>query len=151
MIDLILRIVAANWFKILCRVALAAVFICAGLGKIAKPADFAEATAGYQLLPDAWVNLFAVTIPWIELVAGVSLLGRPFVEYGATIIAGLNVIFIIALSSAVARHLHIECGCFDSCSMNSTVGWWLILRDAAFILLCIPLLFTTRTGNITSE
>lgn len=140
MIRWVRKIISNKWFVLGCRVVLAGVFISAAIGKIAKPADFADATAGYQILPRSLVNVFAVTMPWVELLAGLAVLGRPIMVYGAAVMIELNVMFIAALGWAIARHLHIECGCFSSCNTDSTVGWALIARDTLLILTCMPIL-----------
>ena len=55
------------------RLVLGTVFLSAGITKIVDPAGFALAVYNYHILPAWLVNLAAVTLPWIEVVAGVCL------------------------------------------------------------------------------
>jgi uncharacterized membrane protein YphA (DoxX/SURF4 family) len=123
-----------------CRLALAVVFIYAAIGKITHPGEFAEAVAAFKLLPIVLVNVFAIILPWIELASGLALLHRVSARHGALLIAGLNLIFMIAAASALARGLDIRCGCFTLSHAHTKLGWSLIARDAAFLALCLPIL-----------
>jgi hypothetical protein len=64
------------------------------------------------LLPYAWNYLVAATFPFIELLAGVLLLGNLRVKSAALLTALLNGLFIVVLLTVVARGLDIDCGCF---------------------------------------
>ncbi len=124
---------------IVCRLALAAIFIYAAVGKILKPSDFADSVAGFRLLPVPTVNVFAIVMPWVEVLCGLSLITGVFLRSGGILLAGLNIVFIAAAASAMARGLSIECGCFTLSHAGDTVGWSLIARDVGFILLCLPI------------
>jgi putative oxidoreductase len=130
---------------IVCRLALAAVFIYAAVGKILKPSDFADSVAGFRILPISTVNIFAIVMPWVEVVCGVSLITGVFVRSGGILLAGLNIVFIAAAASAMARGLSIECGCFTLSNAGDTVGWSLIARDVGFLLLCLPVALHRRS------
>lgn len=53
------------------RLFMGGVFLYASFDKILHPAAFAEAVYNYQILPDAAVNLAALTLPWLlEAVEG---------------------------------------------------------------------------------
>lgn len=138
------RIYTSRWLNIGCRLLLAAVFIRAGVGKILRPEDFANATAGYRILPMELINIFAVVMPWVEVLAGIAVLPRVTASSGAFVLLGLNLVFIVAIGSAIARGLHVECGCFSSCSTDSSIGWWLILRDLGLVLTCLPVVWNPR-------
>jgi uncharacterized membrane protein YphA (DoxX/SURF4 family) len=56
------------------RIILGGIFIYAGVIKILDPAGFARDVSNYRMLPDLLVNPFAVVLPWIEVLAGLSLL-----------------------------------------------------------------------------
>jgi uncharacterized membrane protein YphA (DoxX/SURF4 family) len=121
----------------ICRLTLAALFIYAAVGKIHDPRGFAQNVAAYRLLPIATVNMFAIVLPWVELLAGLALLHKPWVRDGAFLLALLNAVFITAAGSAMARGLDIQCGCFTLSSAHNKVGWGLIGRDALFLVLCL--------------
>ena len=54
----------------------------------------------------------AITLPWIEIVAGVLLVIGLWARAAAFMCVGMNVVFIIAIISALRRGLDISCGCF---------------------------------------
>ena len=56
------------------RVYLGGVFLFACWHKILEPGSFALDIATYQILPLGLVNLMAITLPWVELAAGVMLI-----------------------------------------------------------------------------
>jgi uncharacterized membrane protein YphA (DoxX/SURF4 family) len=124
----------------ICRVVLAAVFIFAALGKIANPQEFADAVAAFKLLPISWVNVFAIILPWVELTVGLTLLLGSQLRQAAILAILMNTVFIVAASSAMARGLDIQCGCFTISKAHSSVGWGLVARDLGFALLAVPVM-----------
>jgi len=139
------RILSHRIIVVLCRLLLAAVFIYAAVGKVLRPSEFADSVAGFRILPIATVNVFAIVLPWIELVCGLSLITGIFVRSSVVLLAALNVIFIAAAVSAMARGLSIECGCFTLSRAHDTVGWSLIGRAVVFLLLCLPVALHRQT------
>ena len=96
------------------RIVLGLVFLVYGLDKILHPDDFARAIANYRLLPEALVNLVAVTLPWVECVCGLLLLAGQWVRSAALVSAFLLGVFMVAVSISLARGLDIDCGCFNT-------------------------------------
>jgi putative oxidoreductase len=56
------------------KLMLGTAFIYSAYYKIADPAGFARTLYGYAILPGFTINLLAISIPFVELVAGFSLL-----------------------------------------------------------------------------
>ena len=116
------------------RLALAVTFVWACIHKIAMPRDFALQVATYQILPLSLVNLQAIVLPWVELFAAallaLGLLTRP----AALVTCGMNVMFIAAISMALAADLHLQCGCFASSSAGEEMNASLLVRDALLLL-----------------
>ena len=52
----------------LVRLFLGVVFIVAAIEKIAVPETFAISIEAYKLLPLQAINIFALLIPWVELI-----------------------------------------------------------------------------------
>ena len=98
--------------RLVLRSALAALFLFAGIAKLADPAEFTQQIVNYQLVPWPVAACFAVFLPALELCLGVCLLlGR--LESGALLwVAILLATFTGALLSAMVRGLDIDCGCF---------------------------------------
>jgi uncharacterized membrane protein YphA (DoxX/SURF4 family) len=125
----------------ICRAVIAVVFVYAALGKIGNPKEFADAVAAFRILPIAWVNAFAIVLPWIELLVGLALLSGTQLKQAAMLSVLLNIVFIVAASSAMARGLDIKCGCFTLSKAHSSIGWQLIARDTVFSGIGLLLLF----------
>ena len=110
------------------RIVVGLVFLLYGLDKIAHPDDFARAIANYRLLPEALVNLVAVTLPWVECVCGLLLLAGQWVRSAALVSAFLLGVFVVAVSITLARGLDIACGCLDA-DAGRKVGFKLLVED----------------------
>ncbi len=92
--------------------AVAAVFIYAGIDKIRDPLQFADSIAAFAILPAVLVNLLAFGLPPFEIACGLLLLGPRTRRVGSLAVAVLSVIFFTALASALLRGLTLDCGCF---------------------------------------
>jgi len=120
---------------ILSKLVLAAIFLLASIPKIAAPQEFAVAVFRYQLLPDAAVNLVAIFLPWIELVAAIAILLPRTSTAAAAILSGLLAVFTAAISINLVRGIDISCGCFTLDANAGTIGWWEVVRDIGFLAL----------------
>lgn len=127
---------------LLIRLTLGVFFLLASIGKIADPALFAREIANYRLMPELIVNLMAIAIPWIELACAVFLIAGIRMKANAAIIAGMLVVFIGAIGSAMARGLNINCGCISS--QVSIVGWGKIFEDLALLAGALILFFSNN-------
>ena len=108
------RIISNKFLLFLLRILLGFVFIYAGAEKISDAAGFSTSIANYRLLPIFMINFFAITIPWIEIVAGSMLILGISVKENAAIITAMLSVFIIAIGISLIRGLDIECGCFGT-------------------------------------
>ena len=128
-----------KYLLFLFRIIVGFIFIYAGILKISDPAGFSDAINNYDLLPLSFVNFFAITLPWIEVVAGLFLLFGISVKENSFIISVMLVVFILAIAISLGRGLNIECGCFGT-SSGTKVG--LIKLVENIILLTFSLLLT---------
>jgi len=110
------------------------VFIVASIDKITAPDAFAASVVAYQLLPYSLVNLFALIVPWIELICGVYLVAGVHVRASSSILSILIGIFIVAIISALLRELKIDCGCFGK-EHATPVRWMKVLEDVGLLVL----------------
>ena len=116
-----------------CRLLLGGLFIYAGVVKALDPAGFAGEVANYQILPYRLNFLVASTLPFIELLAGLLLVINRKVRPATLVIGGLNLVFMVALSSLLIRGLDIDCGCFrPGVHTSSQAALW---RDAGLMVL----------------
>lgn len=105
-------------------ILLAGVYLVAAAPKIQDPAAFAQDVANYRLLPDALVNIFALALPWLELLCATALLiGRRLRTPALCWILLLGLVFMAGHAAALARGLDIHCGCFSVGSEGKKAGW----------------------------
>lgn len=122
------------------RVVLGSVFVIAGVEKIANPDAFAKAINNYQLLPYGTLNVMALVLPWLEVLAGAFLVFGVRLRASAAVTGLMLIVFIGAIASAMMRGLSIDCGCFSQGSVASEpVGWKKIVEDVALLILAIQI------------
>jgi len=81
----------------------------------------------------------------LELVVGLALVLGIQQRGAALITLLLNVVFMVAISTALYRGLDISCGCFNTDGGHG-VGISLLWRDALLLLACLPPLFGCMAG-----
>lgn len=133
------KILENSYLNLIVRIFLGVFFLLAALGKAAEPALFAKEIANYAIIPEPLINLVALFIPWTELVVSIFLIFGIRLKSSAAITAILLLIFIIAVGSAMARGLDINCGCFSQ--KIQYVGWPKILENTVLLLLSLYLFF----------
>ena len=133
------NLLSNKYLLLLFRIIVGFVFIYAGILKISDPAGFSDAINNYDLLPLSFVNFFAITLPWIELVAGLFLLFGISVKESSFIISVMLVVFILAIIISLGRGLNIDCGCFGT---NSGTKVGIIKLVENIILLTFSFLVT---------
>ena len=122
---------------LLARLILGGVFILASLDKISNPEAFAGAIGNYHVLPFGLENLLALILPWLEFITGIFIIAGIMVDGAAIMIIIMNMIFIIAISQALARGISIECGCFSvsSAAEGDKIGIITVIRDIGYLIL----------------
>jgi putative oxidoreductase len=106
------------------QIAAGVILIAAALPKIADLAAFAGSVHNFRLepvVPVAATNLLAITIPWVELVAGLALVAGVRPRAGAVVYTVLMAAFTLGVVAAMARGLSFECGCFGKAGA-ATIG-----------------------------
>jgi uncharacterized membrane protein YphA (DoxX/SURF4 family) len=122
-----------DWVVLALSLGLAAVFIYAGIEKIQDRLQFADTIAAFRILPAALINLIALGLPPFEIACGLLLLGRPTRRVGALAVALVCVLYLSVLSSALARGLTLDCGCFGTGTPSRPRMWLEVGLD--FVLL----------------
>ena len=132
---------------LICRIVLGGIFIYASLDKIAHPAEFAKAIGNYHILPFGLENLLSLTLPWLELLAGVALITGVMIDGAAIMVIIMNIIFIFAISQALARGISIECGCFSvTTEGGDNIGLQTVIRDIGYLIMGFIVLY--RRDNL---
>jgi putative oxidoreductase len=130
--------------ELVLRLLLGGFFVYASLDKIASPAAFAKIIYQWQIGGPVAANLVAVTLPWIELVAGLLLIAGVWRREAALVIALLLVVFLVAAVSVMARGIDVQnCGCLSVAKTETPpawppawtkgVGWFLITRNLVLL------------------
>src|SRR5271167_3708452 len=118
-----------NYVVLAVSLALAAVFIYAGIDKIRDPLQFADSIAAFAILPAVFINLLALGLPPFEVACGLLLLGPRTRRLGALAVAVISVIFFTALASALLRGLTLDCGCFGVGAPSRPRMWLELVVD----------------------
>ena len=126
------------------RLVLGMTFVYASLDKIAHPDQFAKIIYNYKILPDFLINVFAVTLPWVELLAGLFLILGIFTESASLLISFLLVIFLFAISVNVFRGVDLNCGCFSTDPAGKKEGISLLFKDFLFLFMGLMVLFFNK-------
>ena len=129
-----------DYFKgplvLISRLILGSVFIYASFDKIVNPGDFAKIVGNYHVLPFGIENLLAIILPWVEFIAGVCLIVGVMIDGATILVILMNIVFIFAITQALARGISVECGCFSVASdTGSAIGVKTILRDIGYLFL----------------
>ena len=124
------------------RLILGFIFMSFALSKIMRPAVFALNVVDYGLMPSWGVNLWALVLPWAELVVGLFLVLGIRTRAAATLIAAMNIIFIVGLVDAIFHHLPINCGCVGE--VGEPVNWWKVTKNAGMLVMCIQIFLYDR-------
>ena len=121
-------------FVRICQFVLGGLFVWAGLAKLGDPRSFADQVHNFRLVPVALENLVAMTLPWIELLAGLALITRLRARAGAATASILMAVFTLGVAIAFARGLDVECGCFGTADA-SRVGVLKLLENLGMLAL----------------
>ncbi len=127
------------------RLYLGGIFLFACGHKIVHPEAFALDIATYQTLPLGLVNLLAIVLPWVELAAGLMLVLGFRTRAATLLVAGMMVMFTVAIAVALAKGLDMSCGCFASQgSAEDPISWRTVLRDLSWLVLAGYVFFFDR-------
>lgn len=127
------------------RLGFGLMFLVAAWPKFTDPEGFAMMVAQYQMLPAFSVHAFSVWLPALEIVTGLALLLTPWEKEAAALLGLMMLMFIAALSQALARDLGIACGCFDiKGATDAGESWFALLRD---IVMLVPIAWMWRRAE----
>ena len=136
--------------SVIVRFVLGAIFIAAGIPKILDTTSFAGVVYNYHLLPDILINVFAITLPWAEVIIGGMLILGIWLP-GAVVLYNLLIIaFISALVFNMARGLDVSCGCFSTDS-EDIIDMGTIFRDILILCASLYLAYVVFFKKITSD
>jgi uncharacterized membrane protein YphA (DoxX/SURF4 family) len=134
---------ASPWIGLVSRLVLGGVLFAAGYLKVFTLEKSQMSVRAYELLPIGLANFLGIVLPFAEIVLGLLLIIGAFTRYMAILGGAIMFIFIIAIASAWARGLTIDCGCFGGggqVAANETKYLQEIVRDAGLLLLALFLI-----------
>lgn len=136
------KVVTSKYLAFAFRLYIGYFFLYACMSKIPYPAQFAEATANYQLVPYWMINPGAIFLPWAEFVCALFLI-IGFMSRASAILIGL---MLIMFNTMVLINMYwgapISCGCYDT--VGEPIGWWKITENAILLGLTIHVFFFDR-------
>ena len=141
------------WLTVRVQIALGAIFVVAALPKVLDPPSFAHMIYNYRLVPGGAVNALALVMPWVEILVGLALILGVWPREAAALAGLLLLVFIAAIGLNLVRGHAVDCGCFDVHSAGKSREEllnemrWVLIRDAAMLLLVAQVLLARRTAR----
>jgi putative oxidoreductase len=129
------------WLTIRVQLAIGALFVIAAVPKIADPPSFAHMIYNYRLVPASLINLMALTMPWVELLAGLALILGVWKRAALMLIGAMLLVFIVAIGINLGRGNAIDCGCFNVADAGKSYEQRIfdmkadVLRDLGMLLM----------------
>jgi uncharacterized membrane protein YphA (DoxX/SURF4 family) len=113
-------------------------FIYAGVVKASDPGLFLIDIRSYDMpiMHDPHAAWLAISLPWLEIFAGLAVVTGVFRSSGLLILNGLLIVFFFAIGSAWHRGINIKCGCFGQTGPDVIANYtWLFTRDGILLAL----------------
>jgi uncharacterized membrane protein YphA (DoxX/SURF4 family) len=129
-----MNLLSNKYLLLAARCILGIVFVFAAIEKIAAPEAFAISVEAYRILPLPVINIFALLVPWLELLCGLFLMAGHHLRGSSLVASILLAGFTLAILSAMARGLTIDCGCFGA-AYQTPVTWTRVLEDLGLVIL----------------
>ncbi|AFM27269.1 MauE/DoxX family redox-associated membrane protein [Desulfomonile tiedjei] len=134
-----------KYLTLAARLFIGALFVYASIYKLTNPAEFAVSIRNYLIVPPEWSNFIALTLPWVEIAAGVFLILGVQTKPSALLTTCMLGIFLAALVYAFSIGLDIDCGCFSSGGASSgKIGLYHLTRDSALFLTSLFILLADK-------
>ena len=89
----------------------------------------------YELVGPKLGMFVAMTLPWLEVLVGICLIGGIFISGALLVSMAMAAMFTFVLGSALYHGLEITCGCFGASSTE-------IVNYSTLIRACVILLFS---------
>jgi uncharacterized membrane protein YphA (DoxX/SURF4 family) len=125
-----------KYFIFVARLIIGILFIYASWHKLLDPAAFAVSVRNYAIIPPEYSNLVALTLPWIEMIAGILLIVGVQTKPASLLTTGMLAVFFGAILYAYSVGLDIDCGCFGTAASSpGHIGIYHLFRDGSLLVL----------------
>lgn len=159
-----------GWVALPVRVALGGLLVLSGFMKLGltsqiwwpgsglvatlSPLDFAFAIKGFKMgLPDEAVAVLAFVVPWMELLAGLTVLLGAWARAGAALTATLMIAFSAGIVGVLTRPgIDVNCPCFGSLKLfcSGRISGCHLVRNSAFLAAAL-LVLTAGPGPLSVD
>jgi uncharacterized membrane protein YphA (DoxX/SURF4 family) len=117
------------------RLLVGGVIFYAAYVKLRAPwITFAASLNGYGILPDSALEPVAKTLPWCELVLGITLLSGFWLRWSALAASVMLSFFFSMMVRSYAMGLKIDCGCFGP---GEALGPKTMVRDGLLVAIAV--------------
>ncbi|UCD85741.1 MAG: DoxX family membrane protein [Deltaproteobacteria bacterium] len=137
------KFVSNKYTSVGLRMILGAVFIWSSIDKISDPEGFIKVVESYNILPFTLSVVFAVALPWVELISGLLLIAGVYTRSSAVVLTSMLIVFLVAISINLYRGADLACGCFDVQSESGDL-WLTFVRDILLIVMGLQIFFFDR-------
>ncbi len=124
------------------------VFVYAGAVKLDNPILFLEDVRSYDILRDPYAAWLAISLPWLEIFAGVAVVTGAMRMSGLLLLNASLLAFLGALWWSWHRGLNIQCGCFGEGARGEGPNWpWLFARDILLLATGLLLMWLEKRAH----
>ncbi len=142
---LVRRAIVSRRLYLVVRLALALLFVYAGVLKLMDPKAFARIIAHYDLVPEPLLPVIAIGLPALEVASGIALIFD--VPAGLYTVAGMLALFVGVLGYGVINDLDVDCGCFGPEELAEKKGLVHALYRDLGIVAAVGFLFWSRSAR----
>jgi uncharacterized membrane protein YphA (DoxX/SURF4 family) len=110
------------------------IFLYAGASKIFEPMLFKAVIQNYFSIPDLLALIIAIVVPWVQILAALSLFFNWNVLYSSGLLFAMSIFFFVLMVINYGQVLPFGCGCFGFRG-EEVVGIYHIARDFSIAVL----------------
>lgn len=123
-----------RWLLIAGRLAIAVIFLWAGIAKVREPwLQFAVSIESFKIVPETWLEPIARYLPWCEIALGIALIPGILARWFSLLATGMLAWFLFIGVRAYAKGLTVDCGCFGAGGGAIDAKWF--VEHAAMLAL----------------
>jgi len=135
---------------LLLRIFIGGLFILSGISKLLDISAFVKVVHEFDVLPDFLIPVFSISLPIVELLAGICAVIGLFIRPALLFIMMMLMAFIaVIIPNLGSEDVISECGCFGGL-LKSEVGIDLLIRDIVLLVLSI-IIYSFKEHSISFD